>query len=415
MRGERAGAGRVVGYSVVTAALVAGLAADLADRPGQDLGAGPAGDLAAGPRVAAGRPAGAAGTEDAWRLVHSADYGGLDAITGGVMFGPAAGWAAGQTEDADDGPSAPVLLRWDGRTFRRVRAPRGLSGGIGAVSAAAPDAIWASGDDQTASYLIRFDGRRWRRVPGVSRQAYGPAAVDRRRVLVMDGGGPLLLDGARRHRLPRPGGGAEVHWMTAGPDGDVWAFGALPGKGEEPRPPVSLRLAGDRWQVRPFAGGLPPDAVSWSTEVVSMCVLAARDVWVFGLRTGVQQGPPVQPGGSEHHNVRFPVAARWDGRRWSPVPMPAGWWLGGCAGDATGRVHVIATRMGLRTPGSDAVFSRSPGGGWRVRPLPALPGAEIRLRALATVPGTGQVFAFGATESLGDDPDDHSVIYTSTG
>ncbi|MFJ1756631.1 hypothetical protein [Kitasatospora sp. NPDC088134] len=92
------------------------------------------------------------------------DYWTLSAV---VAAGPADVWAAGSI-GTPEGWARPLLLRWDGRSWRRFAAPELDSryGELTRLVAAGPGEVWAAGSQNDASrdqrpLLARFDGRRW--------------------------------------------------------------------------------------------------------------------------------------------------------------------------------------------------------------------------------------------------------------
>jgi len=91
---------------------------------------------------------------------------------GGVLIGTAASansaWAVGQT--ASDNPDT-LTLRWNGRSWRRVPSPSpgpsqknyAILNSVAEVSATS---AWAVGtcDGATAALILRWNGRAWRRI-----------------------------------------------------------------------------------------------------------------------------------------------------------------------------------------------------------------------------------------------------------
>jgi hypothetical protein len=84
--------------------------------------------------------------------------------------GPADAWVVGSgSRGGDSISSAPIALRWNGRTWTSLPPPNPGYAGLSAVEAIAPDNVWVAGRAQTEingmqPYIAHFNGTSWRRV-----------------------------------------------------------------------------------------------------------------------------------------------------------------------------------------------------------------------------------------------------------
>ncbi|WP_157570165.1 hypothetical protein [Microtetraspora malaysiensis] len=351
------------------------------------------------PVVAAGPP---------WRIAHEHDYGEFDSMNVGVMVGSAEGWAFGQTNVGDElEPQFPVTLRWDGASWRTVRLPGKFEGAFLSASGSSRTDVWAVSSSETGfANVLRFDGRRWTLARRVQQDVSGVQAVGRHRVWLFGGyvGDTWFFDDGnwRRVRLP-----LRVTATSAASEEDVWAIGWRDDAG------------GDRAAVAHFDGrtwgtvslgsafGSPNDQAF--TQFTSVHAAARDDVWVFGTQTGPSTD---HTGEGASDGQEIPVAARWNGRLWSQVPVPHGWQLGAVIGGTRGAVHVAATKMDQEGNADySAVLSRREDGSWTISNLPHPPGAKPFLSSFARVAATGELYGFGFIET--DDGDRTSAIFVS--
>ncbi|GIH71948.1 hypothetical protein Mth01_42010 [Sphaerimonospora thailandensis] len=340
-----------------------------------------------------------------WRLTHMFDYGDFDAMEGAILFGPADGWAFGETNSLDEGEVFPIALRWNGRSWRQVNVLPRLQGVISSMSASAPDDIWVTVHGDVDTYVLRYDGHRWSQVRAPAAEIFAVRTLGRRGVWLMgndvgkptnawlsetaarSGGGPW-----RKTRLPV----GYLRWVAPVSGPGMWAYGGN----------RVARLDGAKWREVSTDGALPPDDETRTYTITSMLALADDDVWLFGER-----GETNEP---------YPLAAHWNGRRWERVAVPAGRRFGQACVDSRGRIHVIASPMLFDSPESAVVLSRYPDGRWEVSTIPVPQGTAARLRGLAVVPGTDEVMVFGEVEIAGERNNGNgytssSVIYISAG
>jgi hypothetical protein len=197
---------------------------------------------------------------------------------GGALEGVAAvseedAWAVGTQGDVATGEEQALLLRWDGSAWNAVRSDMGGGRtGLTAVSALAPDDVWAVGYHHNRPATIHFDGERWTSVP-----FDGTGALDAVAPLGPDdvwaaGDQIWHFDGHAWSPVQSIRRGGRVDGLVASGADDVWAVGST-GDVEAARALV-LHFDGDRW--RPAGGqrvpggerlagaALAPDGTLWA-------------------------------------------------------------------------------------------------------------------------------------------------------
>jgi hypothetical protein len=105
-----------------------------------------------------------------WRLVSTPP--GILSLGDIVMHSAASGWAVGSTADY-----RPVVLRWNGRTWRKqilLRPPR--EGGLYSLAAVSPRDVWAVGYtggefsiNTIDAFAVHWNGKTWHAVPAPAR------------------------------------------------------------------------------------------------------------------------------------------------------------------------------------------------------------------------------------------------------
>jgi hypothetical protein len=277
------------------------------------------------------------------------DLADVDAV------GPGDVWAVGArtgnpNSQADD---RPAVVHWNG-TKIDVQVLPWQGGSFSGLAVRSENDVWAVGHvwgvgaTPAGPLAAHFDGHRWQRVG-----------------------------------LPQVKGG----WLAdvaAIADDDVWAVGSVL-RSYNYRP-VVMHWNGRRWRLVPLPGSSPP----W--ELVSVDLVSAADVWVFGLT-----GPWV------YDNGFGPVVLRWNGSRWMPVQTGIGradfMDSGGGSLDVgpSGEVWVAVGEFG----GAPPVFVRWSGPTHRVRSSYDMPawGYGPNVVGIAAV-SRDEVWAVGSTPAL---------------
>jgi hypothetical protein len=79
---------------------------------------------------------------------------GPESYLGGVTaHGTASAWAVGGAS------GKPLILRWNGTTWTRSKAPG--KGILNAVAASSPKNAWAVGDNGDNALILHWDGASW--------------------------------------------------------------------------------------------------------------------------------------------------------------------------------------------------------------------------------------------------------------
>jgi hypothetical protein len=321
-----------------------------------------------------------------WPLGSPHDNQELRAV---AALGPDDVWAVGYHGEMAEGP--PLVQHFDGIAWREVPVRvSSVNGQFDAVAPLAADDVWALGhwNDAPAfndrAMAVHFDGVTWRETPmpkepvHISAYPFGAAAIGPADVWAVGARAedritnprPLAYhwDGTAWTSAATPDTGGDAILFAAAPDraGGAWAVGVAytEGRGR----PLIEHWDGTEWRLV----DVPFDpARAHSLEGVS--VLGPDDAWAVGS-TSTESGES------------RPIAYHWDGRAWTPVPMPAiDANLHGVSADpAGGVVWAAGTRPHETTP---AVLLRWDGTAWEQIPAAEDPDARGgSLFSVAAVP-----------------------------
>jgi hypothetical protein len=216
-------------------------------------------------------------------------------------------WAVGN----DGFFTRTLAMHWDGFRWSEVPTPPAPQGYdfLAGVSAVGPTDVWAAGYvDYGTGLVIHWDGNEWSAVPHEPSQD-----GERFRDILALAADDVWAVG---ERLPDQGTPMIQHW-----DGVSWTDVRIPHAGEpgvltavDGSAPDQVYAVGWRW-----AGGALMyrwDGTRWRRVnktpyanqgfLAALSVLAPDDLWVAGDQTGV--GPP--------------IAAHWNGRKWTFTSVP---------------------------------------------------------------------------------------------
>ncbi|WP_052852306.1 hypothetical protein [Streptomyces avicenniae] len=297
-------------------------------------------------------------TDQGWQEIELPAYGGgmneINAATAVPGSGGAEAWLVGLADLEETGGILTYHLT-DG-VWRAVTAPlppKAEFGGFSAVSALAPDDVWAVGwadiiDSRTPhptkpggviieshfeALVEHWDGTSWQQVAVPDPAAFTPSS------LLATGPGELWIGGwdenghpALRHLddgvwttadLPATPGGGELYGLAAGADGTLWAVGrSLPTEdgGDTGTEALVLRDTGDGWERVPT-----PDAAGRLKRVA----VTPGGVTVVGERVGDPSG----------------LVMRLTGDRWTLPVLPDTdadlRWINGVSLSPTGRLTFV--------------------------------------------------------------------------
>ncbi|MCQ4210332.1 hypothetical protein [Streptomyces longispororuber] len=319
-----------------------------------------------------------------------------------AQVGPRTTWAAG-VELSQSGKAVrqtPLLLARDDRAgdgWRRVQVPGVDSSGsrFNAVSAAAPDDVWLTGDATADGILTaHWDGAAWQTVsaPVPSNDGAGLLGVatvspaDAWAVgwaTAADGSGAFTgliehWEGASWRPVPLPAGSsvAALDAVTAVSARDVWAAGF-----DTDDQPVLLHYDGAAWKQLPR----PPIGGPYG-EVNALAAAGPDDVWAVGRVV------------TDENDRGHALALHWDGTAWHRLRTPAS------AGPLS---SVAVTPHGALAVGQDpdrtrALALRWTGGTVLQRDLPAPAGADSA-QPTGIEADAGAATVVGAANSPGAD------------
>ncbi len=292
----------------------------------------------------------------AWELVSSPVIQGGSSLNAIVALSGNDVWAVGNRAVGAPGPTVGTLvIHWNGSSWNVVSSPNTGSrwNDLQAVSAIAPDDIWAVGSTRspTGPYqalVVHWDGSSWNIVPAPSgsfgTQLSAVAAVSSNDVWAsgvdLDSGGnghPYFLhwNGSGWQTVPSPGGvlaclGCRSGLSAIAPD-DVWAVGG-----------TFAHWDGTGWT-------LVPGAPVPGTDVRPIAVdsISSTDVWAVGSYHNGSSTVTL----TEHWQEQGPVTA-------TPIPPTS------TATNATPTTVSTATRTATATstsvPGTTATPTLTP-------------------------------------------------------
>jgi hypothetical protein len=203
-----------------------------------------------------------------WRSVPSPSPAGAVFVN---LIGVAASsandvWAVGRWGSANSLTVNPLVLHWDGSTWQIVETPM-LSGGstLQAVTAIAPNDVWAVGQNGIRTLIEHWDGLNWSVVPS-----------------------------------PTPRHGGDLTAVGGSSSTDVWAVGSFFDSTTKTHSMI-LHWDGVAWSRTPSPETGP------SSELEGVTAISPTDAWAVG------------------HSFPSNVATlteHWDGTSWSVIPGP---------------------------------------------------------------------------------------------
>jgi hypothetical protein len=258
-----------------------------------------------------------------------------------ATLGPADAWAVGSGSGRMEEilGTHPLAEHWDGERWRVVRVPLGGPGALNAVSADAPDDVWAAGwwvpsgtprqrsDAAMRPLVAHWDGTRWHVTTFSTPRAdeldhvvalgendvwvSGPALYQR--------GTPIVRhwDGTRWRSIRAPFGRRDPTFaLSATSASDAWAVGGVK-VGSHVRT-IAAHWDGHTWSIA------PTPSQNTDSALVDVDAVSPDDVWALGQShyTKVLHNPPDCNGQCTEIQSSFPVAIyeHWDGRRWTLTP-----------------------------------------------------------------------------------------------
>lgn len=227
-------------------------------------------------------------------------------------------WAVG-VRNSGSGNLKPLITRWNGHGWRVQEFPATeMAGTLTAVTVASPTDAWAVGQNLyhgTGPLIMHWNGRTWNRVPvpASPNNLLSVAAVSADNVWAVGASdkNPEILhwNGTSWAWVQGPHSALDqpVLWsVNTSPDGTVWAAGFTDGRHVAT---LFLRWTGSGWQRVPGPKGRQID-------ISAIDVLSGRDIWAAG-------------GGLVRAKTVF---IHWDGTAWTRTTAPGSTFRGGITG-----------------------------------------------------------------------------------
>jgi hypothetical protein len=215
-------------------------------------------------------------------------------LTGITAISARDAWAVGTTRSAHRYPFGKTLiLHWNGRSWRQVRAPApGSNSEFGAVSATSAGSAWAVGNDYSRTnpfgqpLAVRWNGRRWTQVNAPFGYLKSVAATSARNAWAVGGTGgdglnfPRILhwNGSswRSQTTPSVPSGGILTAVAATSPASAWAV-------SQDVSNITLIL---RWNGRAWKRVRTPRAAA-ASNLNGLAMTSAASAWAVGQsRTG---------------------------------------------------------------------------------------------------------------------------------
>jgi len=273
-----------------------------------------------------------------WRVVHVPGLGERSSLSAVSAAGSRNVWAIGYTYGSVRlvhhrrlRPTQPVLLHWNGRTWRHVSLPWARPDvRLGKVVAVGRDSVWLT-------------------------QSFSESGVDK-----PNAGTVEFWDGSRWTEIPAPFGRNDPpSGFTATSGSDAWAVGSyerLRGSGFSSA--IAAHWNGSEWQVVPVPK--LPGAANY-IQANDVAAAGPDDVWLSSFNWLAN---------GKHGRNNVALLEHWDGRSWhitSGTPPPV------AGATPSFRVGVAAdgTAWAVEANECDNVVLRWSGHGWKVTRHPA--------------------------------------------
>ncbi|MDQ3705006.1 MAG: hypothetical protein M3437_07260 [Chloroflexota bacterium] len=301
------------------------------------------------------------------------------------------------------GEQSDRVARWDGTRWGEEPHPQPgtLFNDFQAIAASPDGDAWIVGAysssrvtrpsmAETSTLTARLQGGRWKLVPSPNlparAQSYlvGVAPIGPDDVLAVGnaGGEDILLrwNGTEWGLVPGPGTaqGGYLFDVAGAASDDAWAVGAhTTDRGHAAR---ILHWDGSRWEQV-----ASPDVASSEYNLQGVAALSATDAWAAGTRS--------------ENGRTLTLIEHWDGSDWTVVPSPN-----------TSQPENVLHRVVAAAPDDVWAVGRSGTGGdaqplmlhwngsaWNTVALPRVSARFAELVSVEVVPGSGEVWAVGAS------------------
>jgi hypothetical protein len=219
-------------------------------------------------------------------------------------------WAVG-CSSCFTGRSTALIVRWNGKTWKRVPSSAPVGSTLSGVAATSARNAWAVGYTSTSTrsmtLILRWNGRAWKRVRSPNGSLSGVAAVSATDAWAV--GGKLILhwNGTAWKRVPSPSpeGSAYLNAVAAASGSNAWAVGEV-ANGISSVASLILHWNGKAWKRVPSPR---PSDGKYGNALEGVAAASADNAWAVGCTDGC----PV--GGT-------PLIERWHGTSWKQEAAP---------------------------------------------------------------------------------------------
>lgn len=252
---------------------------------------------------------------------------GYNFLNGVSAASATSAWAVG-AYNATGGVQLPLILRWNGTSWKQVASPNpGGAGGasLNGVSTLSATSAWAVGDYGASglSFILHWDGTSWKRVaspnPGGTTGGTFLTGVSAASATSAWAVGSFHFSGKTSHSLV-------LHWdgtswkqvtsanpgaqytglnaVSATPSGSAWAVGSYLTSSAT----HSQSLA-EGWNGTSWSHSITPDPNPNGNEFLAAAALSATSAWAVG---------DTSPAAGGTHSL----IARWNGTQWAQIASP---------------------------------------------------------------------------------------------
>jgi hypothetical protein len=266
------------------------------------------------------------------RIPASARDGGLNGV---AVTSARNAWAVGYARSSAAGRARTMILRWNGRAWKRVPSPSPGGGeavltAVAATSARNAWAVgWVLGSLRSSGLILHWNGAVWARArmfQGIT--VYSVAAVTPDDAWAVGTGADakisiLRWNGTRWSRVPSPAPGKSgvLDGVIATSRRNAWAVGVSYGRTGSASPLIV------RWNGRTWRAVRSPSLRMRDSELTAVAATSGRYAWAAGY-TGVQPDALPSRAGGFPAVIGSPAGSKtfilhWNGRAWSRVPSPS--------------------------------------------------------------------------------------------
>lgn len=349
------------------------------------------------------------GLNGTWRLVSNPNPGaGENMLQGVVALSANDAWAVGSYDNQFGAKSYTLIEHWNGKQWHVVRSPNPGSAynSLNGVAAITPDNIWAVGTSANTSSNLNghplvehWNGKQWgiiQNPPGSDQSILQGITVLTANDIWAVGGNDAGTftehwNGTKWEVVPSPNLEEPLNTLMgvkAFSANDVWAVGFAegPGQGQDVQRTLTEHWDGSKWSIVPS-----PNVSGRQCMFYGMTAITTNDVWAVGIALNYSAG------------TANTLVEHWNGRQWSVMSSPN-------AGEGNVLMQVNAfsannvwavgyyypTKKDQQNSISRTLTEHWDGTRWSIiaSPNPKMPSWNA-LNAVATVPGTNNVWAAG--------------------